>query len=114
MKGPSVMTIRTINPRIPQHFVPIAPVSLGILNSQREQLPKPCVGKYEFRPVLSQRCLCSGIRLLTDLRKEVQWGGEEKVGPEEVLYEREEWRGRVDRRQEETRRGRVRRQCHDC
>ena len=57
--------------------------------------------------------LCQGrlrrwIRLLANLRVEVQWGGEEGVVPEEVLYEREEWWRRVDGRQEETRRGRVR------
>ena len=59
--------------------------------------------------MLSQGCLSSGIRLLTSLQGEAQWGDEEKVTPEEVLYEREERWCRVNRRQEETRRGRVRR-----
>jgi hypothetical protein len=98
----------TIDPRIPQNLIPVTLTCLSILYPQYEQLPKPRIREYEFGPVLSQGCLCSGIRLLTDLQGEVQWGGEEKVAPEEVSYEREE-RGRgVNRGQEETRRGRVR------
>lgn len=103
------MTIaHTIDPRIPQHLVPVSPTRLGILYSQREQLPKPRIGKYEFGPVLGQGCLCCGIRLLASLQEEAQQGGEEKIAPEEVSYEREERRRGVNRRQKETRRGRVR------
>jgi len=103
-----VTIAHTIDPWIPQHLVPITLTGLSIFYSQREQLPKSRIGKYEFCPVLGQGCLRSGIRLLTDLQGEAQWGGEEKVAPEEVSYEREEWWRGVNRRQEETRRGRVR------
>ena len=67
---PGEESIRTVDPRISQHFVPIAPAStgFGILNSQCIQLPEPRVGEYELRPVLRQGCLCGGIRLLTNLR----------------------------------------------
>ena len=102
------MTIaRTIDPRIPQYLVPITPTSLSILYSQCEQLPKPRIGKYDFSPVLSQGCLCGEIRLLTNLQGEAQCG-EGKVTLEEVSYEREERRRRVNRRQEKPCRGRVR------
>ena len=68
------MTIaQTIDPRIPQYLVPTTPTGLSILYSQREQLPKPCIGKYEFGPVLGQGCLCSGIRLLTNGEGTVGW-----------------------------------------
>jgi len=100
--------VRTIDPRIPQHLVPITPIGFSILNSKREQLPEPRVGKYEFRPLLGQNCLRSGIRLLATLHEEAQWGGEERVAPEEVSYEREERRRSVYGRQKETRLGRVR------
>lgn len=52
--------------------------------------------------------LRSDIRLLANPRRSAQSVGEGKVAVEEVSYEREERRCRVDRRQEETRRGRVR------
>ena len=60
---------------------PNHPTGLSTLNSQREQPPKRHVGKYEFRPMLGQGCLCSGIRLLANLQKEAQYGGEEMVAP---------------------------------
>jgi len=69
-------SVHTIDPQIPQHLVPITLTDLSTLNSQREQLSKPCIGEYEFRPVLGQGRLCSGIRLLTDLQEEVGLGGE--------------------------------------
>ena len=101
---------RTIDPWISQYLIPIAliPASFSIFDPQDEQLPKPRIGEYKFRPVLCQGRLCRWIRLLASLQEEVQWGGEEGVAPDEVSYEREERRRRVDRRQEETRRGRVR------
>jgi len=65
-------TARTIDPWIPQHLVPITLTRLSVFYSQHERLPKPRIGKYEFGPVLGQGCLCSGIRLLTDLQGEAQ------------------------------------------
>ena len=67
-KDPRMRNVRTIYPWILQHLVPI-PTSFSILNPQRKQLPKPRIGKYEFRPVLRQGRLRRGIRLLTNLQE---------------------------------------------
>ena len=65
------MTIgHTIDPRIPQHLIPVAHIRLSTLYSQHRQLSKLRIERQQFCPVLGQGHLCSGIWLLTNLQEE--------------------------------------------
>jgi len=94
---------RTIDPRFlnTSSQSPPLPISAySILDANDPRSPR--IGKYEFRSVLSQGCLCNGIRPSTKPREEARWGGE-MVVPEEVLYECEERWDEADGRYEGTR-----------
>jgi len=66
---PKGHTRRTINPRISQHFVPLAPAGasryLGVLDPQHEQAPVAGIRQQQSRPVLRKHGLRDGVGLLT-------------------------------------------------
>jgi hypothetical protein len=59
----------TIDPRIPQHLVPLAATgNLRILDPQYEYAAVACVSEEQVHPLLCERGLCGRVRLLAVAR----------------------------------------------